>query len=157
MQSFPRIAVSSGYIEEFNGTGDVFSHRLLPLEHSALVKFAKKRSPLSHPAVIFQKNAIVKVGGYPNIYPEDYLLWIRVIQDGFQIGNIPHILVKMRTGDGFLSRRGWRFFKGEIYIYRYMLNTDFINFFEFLFLLFSRAIVRLSPNWIKILLYRYMR
>lgn len=153
----PDVAASSGFIEEFNDKGEVLSQRVLPLEHDALVKFAKKRSPLSHPAVIFRKDAVYAVGGYPEFYPEDYLLWVKLIQAGYKITNIPNVLVKMRTGEGFITRRGWRFLKGEIRVYSYMYKSKFINLFEFINIVLIKSALRLSPRFIKVFLYKVAR
>ena len=80
MQSNPDIAASSGVIEEFDEAGLVTTKRVLPLVHSEIVAFAKKRSPLSHPAVIFRKSAVLDVGGYPLFRnAQDYALWSLLI------------------------------------------------------------------------------
>lgn len=157
MQENPDIAASSGLIEEFNDTDDIFLQRVLPTTHDELVKFSKKRSPLSHPAVIFRKQVIIDVGGYPEIYPEDYLMWVKLIQSSYKIANISDLLVKMRTGNDFISRRGWMFLKGELRIYHYMFETGFINFFEFINIIAIKSVLRLSPSFIKVLLYKVMR
>lgn len=157
MKANPDIVTSSGFIEEFNDAGDALSQRALPLKHDDLVKFAKKRSPLSHPAVIFRKEAVLSVGGYPELYPEDYLLWVKLIQQGFKIANIPDVLVRMRTGEGFITRRGWLFLKGELRIYRYMYKTNFINFFEYIQIVMLKSVLRLSPGVVKLFLYKVAR
>lgn len=157
IQSNSDIAASSGFIEEFNDAGDVLSQRALPLEHDALVKFAKKRSPLSHPAVIYRKQAVLSMGGYPELYPEDYLLWVKLIQSGYKIANMPDVLVKMRTGEGFITRRGWKFLKGELIIYHHMYKTGFINLSAFINIVLMKSILRLSPGFIKIFLYKAAR
>lgn len=157
MQANSDIAASSGFIEEFNDAGEVLSQRALPLEHDALVKFAKKRSPLSHPAVIYRKQAVLSMGGYPELYPEDYLLWVKLIQSGYKIANMPDVLVKMRTGEGFITRRGWKFLKGELRIYHHMYKTGFINLLAFINIVLMKSILRLSPGFIKIFLYKVAR
>ena len=157
MQANHDIAASSGFIDEFNDVGDVLSQRTLPLAHDALVKFAKKRSPLSHPAVVIRKQAVLSVGGYPELYPEDYLLWIKLIQAGYKIANMPDVLIKMRTGDGFIKRRGWKFLKGELRVYHYMYKTGFTNFFEFINIVLIKSILRLAPGFIKVFLYKVVR
>ncbi len=157
MQANSDIAASSGFIEEFNDAGDVLSQRALPLEHDALVRFAKKRSPLSHPAVIFRKHAVLAVGGYPELYPEDYLLWVKLIQAGYKIANVPDVLVRMRTGVDFITRRGWKFLRGELRIYHYMYKTGFINLFEFINIVLMKSVLRLSPGFIKVFLYKVAR
>lgn len=153
----PDIAASSGFIEEFNDAGTILSQRILPLSYDDLVNFAKNRSPLSHPAVIFRKHIILSVGGYPALYPEDYLMWIKLIQANYKISNLPDILVKMRTGDDFIDRRGWIFLMGEIKIYHYMFKTGFINFFEFVKVVSLKSILRLSPRFVKKIIYKIAR
>jgi len=158
MNSNPNISASSGCVDEFNDNEDVIvSRRVLPLNNDDLVEFSKKRSPLSHPAVIFRKKNIFLVGGYPDIYPEDYILWVKLISKGYEIANLPDTLVKMRTGKDFISRRGWLFLKGEIKVYRYMYKIGFLNLFEFISASFLKSLVRLSPNLIKSFLYKRVR
>lgn len=151
------IAASSGFIDEFNEVGEVLSQRALPLGHDALVTFAKKRSPLSHSAVIFRKQAVIAVGGYPEVYPEDYLLWVRLIQFDFKIANMPDVLVRMRTGNDFITRRGWRFLKGELRTYHHMYKTGFISLLAFINIVLMKAVLRLSPRFIKMFLYKVAR
>ncbi len=158
MDDNPEIAVSSGFIEEWNDDFSIqLSRRILPLEHDELVRFAKMRSPISHPACIFRKSAVMDVGGYPNIYPEDHLLWVRVIQKGYKIANVAEVILRMRTGNGFITRRGYRFLKGELCGYREMYKSSFFSFCEFIRACFLRAFIRLSPNFIKIWIYKTLR
>lgn len=157
MMANPDVSASSGIIEEFNDNGDILSYRTLPLRHKDLVEFAKKRSPLSHPAVIMRRDSILCLGGYPNIYPEDYLCWIKFIQSGFKIENIDDVLVRMRTNSNFMNRRGLYFVIGEIKIYIYMLQTNFISYFEFIHIVSIKLLLRLSPRFIKGFLYKVAR
>ncbi|MFB2761457.1 glycosyltransferase [Shewanella xiamenensis] len=158
MQSNPTVAVSSGIIEEWNSDfSKKLSYRTLPLNHHELLKFAKSRSPISHPACIFRKSLILKVGGYPDIYPEDHLLWVRVLQQGHKIANIPQVLLLMRTGEDFITRRGYKFLKGELKSYRIMYESNFLSFGEFIRVSALRTCVRLSPDFLKIWLYKNIR
>ena len=76
MISNPNIDVLSGLIEECTeDLCSVLSVRVLPVENQQILAFLKYRNPVSHPAVIYKKSAVLSVGGYPNIYPEDYPLW----------------------------------------------------------------------------------
>lgn len=151
------IDASSSYIEEFDSTGSIVSVRKLPLFPDDLNAFAKQRSPLSHPAVIFRKEAVLSVGGYPEIYPEDYLLWVKMILNGFKLANIPEVLLRMRTDESFITRRGYEFLKGEIKIYYYMRSKGFISWLEFCYIILIRGILRLSPDYFKVWLYRFAR
>ena len=58
MESHPEVSVSSGFIEEWSQDySHILSIRHLPIDHESISKFAKKRSPISHPAVIFSKRS----------------------------------------------------------------------------------------------------
>lgn len=158
MKNNPEIAVCSGLIEEWSQDFlHKISERRLPLFHQEIMRFAKRRSPISHPAVMFRKSAVLAVGGYPSIYPEDYPLWGKMLSQGYKFANLPDLLLKMRVGNALTERRGLEFLKGEIKIYRYLRDIGFINQFEFLFNCFSRGVVRLSPTWLKKIFYKYLR
>ncbi|WP_368162434.1 glycosyltransferase [Aeromonas sp. s6] len=158
MNSNHDIAVSSGFIEEWNSDFSMkISSRWLPLSHESITKFAKMRSPISHPASIFRKSVIIQVGGYPDVYPEDHLLWIRVLQSGFKLANLPKLLLRMRTGDDFITRRGFKFLKGELLTYHIMYRSNFLTLNQFFKVSILRSLVRLAPNFLKVILYKRMR
>lgn len=157
MAARPEVAVCSGIIDEIDETGKFIAQRILPLDHSQLVRFAKTRCPINHPAAMFRKEAVLAVGCYPDFYPEDYLLWINLIRAGYRITNMPDVLVKMRTGHNFYTRRGWRFLKGEFGVYRHMYRTQFIGLFQFTVIVTLKSVLRLSPGFLKALLYKVAR
>ena len=158
MECHPDVSVSSGVIEEWNEDMTKMLHmRYLPMDHESIFKFAKSRCPISHPAVIYRKSAIQCVGGYPDIYPEDYSLWSNLLQNGFKFGNTSDVLVKMRVGEALVSRRGLNFLKGEIKIFKFQKQIGFINSYEFFRNISQRLVLRLSPVFIKRLLYRFIR
>lgn len=158
MNSQPEVAVSSGFIEEWNTDFTIkLSSRSLPITHNEIVAFAKLRSPISHPAAIFRKSVILDVGGYEDIYPEDHLLWIRVIQKGYKLANIPDVLLRMRTGEEFVTRRGYNFLKGELASYWLMYQSGFLSVGEYIRATVLRSLVRLAPRFVKLWLYKNMR
>lgn len=158
MISNPDISVSSGCIEEWSQDFSVkISERRLPLDHNSILKFAKKRSPISHPAVIFRKSAILDVGGYPAIYPEDYPLWGTMLAKGYKFSNLPDVLLKMRVGNALVERRGKEFLKGEVKVFKHLYSVGLINRYELVRNVFVRSFVRLSPVSVKKILYKYFR
>lgn len=158
MQATPDVAASSGLIEEFNDSGDVLSLRALPLEHDAIVKFAKSRSPLSHPAVIFRKCVVLSVGGYPRFRnSQDYALWSLLIINDYRLANLQVVLVRMRTNHEFMGRRGFEYLKLEIELLKFQYSIGFLTLHEFVFNLLWRSVVRLSPLFIKFWLYKFVR
>lgn len=158
MLSNPDVSVCSGLIEEWSQDFSYkISERSLPLAHEQILKLAKYRSPVSHPAVMYRKSAVLAVGGYPIIYPEDYPLWGIMLAKGYVFANIPDLLVKMRIGDAITDRRGLHILRGEIKVYKYLLDVGFINTFEYILNCFLRSFVRLSPRYFKVVFYKYFR
>ncbi|QOY97237.1 glycosyltransferase [Leuconostoc citreum] len=89
--------------------------RRVPLDHEHIVEFAKQRSPLNHPTVMFKKQSIIAAGNYGDFRNfEDYDLWIRAINYGLKFANSDQKLIYMRVGDGLYKRRG-----GVDYLVRY--------------------------------------
>ena len=158
MVMHPDITASSSFIEELNDEGDVSSQRILPLDHDELVKFAKKRSPLSHPATIFRKKIIISVGGYPHFRnAQDYALWSLLITKGYRLANLPSVLLRMRTGSDMMGRRGFDFLRREIELLNFQRSIGFLSLKEFLVNFLARSFIRLSPLFIKRWLYKIAR
>lgn len=81
--------------------------RMLPETPGEIKKFAARRNPFNHPAVMFKKNKVLQAGSYIEIKGfEDYYLWARMLMDGAKGYNLQDILVYMRTGAGMYHRRG---------------------------------------------------
>jgi hypothetical protein len=129
----------------------------LPIDHEDLIKFSKFRSPLNHPAVMFRKKAIISVGGYPEFFPEDYFLWIKLICNGFKIANLNESLIKMRVGNAVSDRRGWKFLSGELKALSYMRQHRMVNFLEYLLIFSFRLVLRLSPKFLRRFFYEILR
>jgi len=158
LEANPHISVCSGQIEEYSeDLITKLSTRKLPLRHDEILKFAKKRNPISHPCVIFKKTDVIAVGGYPLIYPEDYPLWVLMLNKDYQFANLPQILVKMRVGDALTARRGLRFLKGEIQVFNLMYKIRFLSTAEYCLNIIQRIFVRLGPTWLKKILYKFAR
>jgi glycosyltransferase involved in cell wall biosynthesis len=152
------ISVSSAWIEE----RDHEMHekgflKVLPEKHIDIIRFAKRRNPFNHPVTIFRKSAVLAVGSYPLVFPEDYALWSLMLVKGYTFANIPEVLLYMRTGEAFIDRRGLDFFKGEVGLLKFQKSIGFLNIFEFLTSLALRAAIRLPPRSIRKILYQTMR
>lgn len=158
MNTCPEISASSGVIKEFNEKNKVISTRLLPVEHDEIVIFSKKRSPLSHPAVMFRRSVIDAVGGYPLFRnAQDYALWSVLITKGYRLGNLPDVLVMMRTGVDLLKRRNFLYFKQEFMLLLFQKKIGFLTFRQFVFNIMSRFLLRSSPNFLKSFFYKILR
>lgn len=152
------VDVLGALLEEFDPEDESYRVvRRVPEDHQGIARFAKSRNPVNHPVCCFRKETVLRSGGYPLVYPEDYLLWVKLLQEGKQFHNLQTVLLKMRTGKSFIERRGKGFLKGELNTYRYMLHTGFISRAEFFVTVCLRAAVRLAPASLKVFAYRYLR
>lgn len=158
IQANPDVVAFSGAVEEFDKNSNLSTIRFLPLHHNQLINFAKLRSPLSHPAVMFRKSAVLEVGGYPPFRnAQDYALWTLLIVKGYKLANLPDVLVKMRAGDILLDHRGISYLVGEVKMLRYQYKIGFLSRYEFLRNFLVRFFLRIPPHSVKRLLYMFFR
>lgn len=140
-------------IQEFEGTESKLGQiRVLPEGGPELLRYARMRSPLHHPSVMFRKSVVLAAGGYPeNIGRfEDYLLWERLILNGAILYNVPTPLVLYRVDSGAYRRRGgWTMFREELRLQQQFRRDGFITGPQFLRNVGVRAIYRLVPTKIR--------
>jgi glycosyltransferase involved in cell wall biosynthesis len=150
-----------GYSDERNGDlTRIIAVRKAPCRHEEIVSLMKHRNPMNHATVMLRKASLESVGGYPEemIKMQDYALWAKMIMNGARFANIPEVLVIFRAGEGFVERRGGlEYFKYDIAIMRYLRESGFIGFTVFLMNLFVRFFSRISPLWIRSIIYCQIR
>lgn len=160
MERNPGVALCSGYISEFNATEMIPSSiRRVPLLHDEIVSYLKSRNAFNHMAVCFRKSAVREAGGYQFVpYFEDYDLWIRVVQKGFLVANIPELLVNARIGNDMIDRRhGIAYARCEVNFLKRQLKSVFISKTEYRKLIIKRVPVRLLPKSVLKIVYRLLR
>lgn len=157
----PDLDICGGQITEFVGDeSNIIGRREVKLNDSEIKQDLKKRCPMNQMSVMFKKSAYDRAGGYIDWYcEEDYYLWARMIQKGFIFANVETDLVKVRTGLGMSSRRGgWKYFKSERRMQRYLLSSKIIGFTRY----FYNVLIRfggevLVPNWLRNKLFKVVR
>lgn len=112
----PEVVLFSSQIIEFKDTpedGTVL--KTVPVLYDDIIKYAQKRSPFNHMVVAYKKSIIESVGGYQHhLFMEDYNLWLRVIGNGYKVGNHQEVLLYARVGNGMHARRkGFQYIKSE--------------------------------------------
>ena len=145
----PDYSIVSGIVEEFSDTPDNISvRRVVPEGQSEIIAFAKKRNPFNHPCVMYKKSAVEAAGGYQDFYLlEDYYLWIRMLQNGFQGYNLQEPLLWMRAGSDMYKRRGgWKYFLSQHRLLQYLPQSGFITVGPYLLGTFVRLGVAIAPN-----------
>ncbi|WP_434345994.1 glycosyltransferase [Myxococcus virescens] len=67
-------------------------------------------SPLCHPSVCLRRDALVAAGGWQDgDFPEDYALWLELLDRGFGLRNLPEVLLRWRDSDGRMTRTDPRY------------------------------------------------
>lgn len=158
MLDHPEIAACSSYVEEFfEGGNQGPTVRVLPTAHDQIVRYAKFRTPLSHPAAIYRKACVEAIGGYPLLYPEDQAIWALMISRGYKLGNIPDVLLRMRTNSNFFARRGWHLFKGQLAVLNFRRRLGVVSHWEYTQNLVFLCLIRLPPRQIRSFLFKLSR
>ena len=155
-KSNPELSLCSGDIAEFEtDSARPPCVRHVPEKHEEIVKYAKRRNPMNHMAVMYKKTAVEDIGGYIEIERnEDYYLWVRMLQKGYVSANINEILVKARVGNGMYERRGgWKYLRSIVKLQKEFLRMNFISCPEFVRNCFLRIIGSLLPLSLRKYLY----
>lgn len=149
----PSIDIVGGDISEFIGEEtNIVAYRKVPTSDSAIKSYMEKRCPFNHVTVMYKKGAVLKAGGYLDLFwNEDYYLWIRMQLAGAKFANTGTTLVNVRTGADMYARRGGkRYFQSEKYLQKYMLEHKMIKGSTYIVNVMKRWIVQLClPNWLR--------
>ncbi|WP_449623025.1 glycosyltransferase family 2 protein [Robertmurraya sp. Marseille-Q9965] len=152
----PDAEVLGTWIGEFDEHyTDITSTRKVPTDYEEIKEYAKKRCPLNHMTVMYKKSSVIKAGNYqPFLLNEDYYLWIRMLDKGIKIYNLPEILVYARTGREMFQRRGGlSFFKKEVQLQNEFRKMKFISSVQFIENILVRGAVRILPNSLRGFIY----
>lgn len=158
LKEHPDVAMVGSWITEFSKDAEhPDTITKLPYTYEDIVAYAKKRNPFRHMTVIYKKSAVIDSGNYRDfLWFEDYDLWVRMIQKGYKVANIPEVLVNVRADDAMFARRGgWKYWKQDLRFQQNLFKSEFLNQFQFMRNFIVRSIVRLVPNEIRVLIYRY--
>lgn len=158
--SNPNVDIVGGHIAEFHqDPANIISYRYVPLSHSQIQEFLKKRSPFNHPTVMYRKKAVLGAGNYKELrFLEDYYLWLRVISKGYKCANLDEVILKFRMNRDVIGRRqGFFYFKQELKLLRHAKELGTISNFDGMTFFFLRALPRLLPTRILAIVYKIIR
>lgn len=142
--------IVGGNITEFiDDEKNIVAERVVPADDAEIKAYMKKRCPMNLVSVMFKKTSVERVGGFIDWYcEEDYYLWLRMALAEMRFANVSDILVNVRVGKDMYKRRGgWKYYKSEAKLQKYMLKHKIINFPIYLSNKTKRFIVQvLMPN-----------
>ena len=154
------VVLFSGHIAEFSDDKTIITgYRKVPIGDKNIRKYALLRSPFNHVTVAFRKDIIEAVGGYQHhLFLEDYNLWLRIIAQEYEVGNIDGVLLLARAGSNMVARRrGMNYIKGEWKLFNLKRKLKLQNIFSGFFIFLLRVIPRMLPTGILKALYKYLR
>lgn len=149
----PQLSIVGGTISEFIDSPDnVIGQRVCPQADAEIREYMKARCALNHVAVMFRKSEVMRVGNYQDwFWNEDYYLWIRMLLGGCKFANLSDVLVNVRVGKNMYARRGgWKYFKSEASLQRYMWKNGVIGNGRYLYNVAIRFAVQVAiPNSVR--------
>lgn len=156
-EKHPELDICGSHIIEFEGNKEnEISRRIVPIEHSKIVKYQKTRSAFNHVTVMYKKSAVLKAGNYEHCpLMEDDMLWVRMILSGAICSNVDDYLVYVRTGIAMIERRGgWIYFKKYRDGKRMIKETGYINEFDYLKAMIPQLLVSLIPSKMRLWIFK---
>ena len=155
----PTIDFVGGKIEEFQQSpGDLGRVRSVPLSHAQIVKKMNWGNPFNHVTVMFRKSAIGPLRYEQHDGFVDYLYWLKLRRAKLKFANLNDILVDVRVGNGFLTRRrGLNYASREILFAIRCVKDGLLPFSALFWYIFIRTPVRLLPSSLLNFVYRIVR
>lgn len=159
-KKYNNINIVGGEINEFiDNVQNVVGIRKVPEHDAEIKKFMKRRCPMNQVTVMFEKDAVIKSGNYIDWYcEEDYYLWIRMAEKGYNFYNIQENLVNVRVGKQMYERRGGiKYYRSEKRVQKYMLDHKLIGYFRYKYNTIIRFIAEVMiPNRLRGFLYKIL-
>ena len=144
----PALSVVGSPVLEFVGSPDnVVGRHDVPLSNDEIHRFAKRRDPFVHPAVMFRKSAVLQVGGYgPYRKNQDTDLWLKLLANGVECLNLPEPLLRFRFDENtYRKRKSWLNTKILLSIRHKAWKSGFTTFPEFLSVAMAQLAVFVLP------------
>lgn len=157
MQDNPDIDIAGGQIEIIDEYGETTGKRLYLTDCGKIKADILCRNPLAHPTIIMRSSVIKSIGGYNDICGcEDYDLYLRAVEKGFKLTNMPDILLHYRISSGQVKQRNMKSsLLSTIRLQRkYIFRQKFIPV-KALCYFFAEHILLLLPNKILLKLFAF--
>ena len=109
LQENPETKVLGSWLEIINEEGQTIGLRKYPTTHGEIARVIRRYNPIAQPAVVFDKELALALGGYQGEpYTEDYDLWCRIFNSGARFANLPGALVRYRLHEAASKTRHLR-------------------------------------------------
>ena len=136
-------------IKEFVGdTSNVVSTRFVPTSFEEIKKFARRRSPFNHPTVMYKKEAVEKLGGYPILKrKEDLGLFVNAVNNAYYSENLDESLLFYRTSvENQKRRKTWVNCKEYIEVMYASFKKKQIGLVDLAYVVVGQLMMFLAPS-----------
>jgi len=135
-------------IDEFyDDLDDIHTTRRVPSDYDDIRRFARIRQPFNHPTVMYKKETIINLGGYPDTKrKEDFDLFSRVILSGKYVRNIDSSLYLYRANkNNYVRRKSKENLKAAFKVYKLHQKRGGCNMFEYIIMCSGEIVFYLLP------------
>ena len=150
------LAVVGSDIYEFeDDPSNITAIKKMPTEPEEIYKFGKRRNPFNHSTVMLRKSIVQANGGYAPLRRSlDLELFTKLLLKGCKCRNIGEPLVLFRTGSARVKRKkNWTNLKCDLEVYKRNYKEHYINFVEYLYVVFRQVVFFVMPSRLATLLY----
>jgi glycosyltransferase involved in cell wall biosynthesis len=156
----PNLSICGTGIREFQSTvSNVISYRIPPLSSEDILLDCINKNPFNHMTVMYKKSHVMSVGSYRDLpWMEDWYLWLRMLEHGYEGINLDDNLVSARTGIAMISRRsGLKYIVSEWKLTNIKVDLNFTSWPVAFKIFIMRSFPRLLPKSLLLRLYTYSR
>jgi glycosyltransferase EpsE len=110
LDDHPDIALVGGSARLIDRNGNVVGIRRFPITLEQIMQTAVFTNPFLHPTVVWDRTRVREELRYdPRYTAEDLELWLRMLQGGYRVANMPDLLIDYTQPPGYArSPKHWR-------------------------------------------------
>lgn len=107
LEANPDVMVVGGQMNIMDENGQITSSRSYPTGGLKFFLFSCARNPLAHPTIMMRREVVEKGYRYDESLKmsEDLDFWLRLMNDGYKLANLPDTLINYRVMGNFLEKR----------------------------------------------------
>lgn len=143
-----KLSICSCNIDEFIDDPNIVKNvRAVPEKYEDIIKFAKRRQPFNHPAVMYKKSDVIRCGSYGSLRrKQDYDMFSRMLNNGCYAENIGESLLKFRADeDNYKRRKSWNYVSSSIKVGWMNLKRGYCSFVDFSYILCGQLFLFFAP------------
>lgn len=144
LKNHPEVDIVGGDAAKFEKTpNEIIGYRRPKYTDAELKKQLQDKTPFCHVTIMAKKKSIIQAGSYVEIFnQEDYYLWARMAKNNCIFANIPDILVYVRLVGVGGRRGGWKYFKNEMFMQKYLFKSHIIGLPKYCLHMIEKFIVQ---------------